>query len=98
MHVDYTPQQKALRAEIRAYFSKLVTPELRSGLEGMEGGPHYREVIRRMGGDGWLGVGWPKEYGGQGRTRGRAADLLRGGPPRGRSAALRDAQHRGPAV
>ncbi len=68
MHVDYTPQQKALRAEIRAYFSKLVTPELRSGLEGMEGGPHYREAIRRMGGDGWLGVGWPKEYGGQGRT------------------------------
>jgi hypothetical protein len=68
VHVDYTPQQKALRAEIRAYFSKLVTPELRAGLEGMEGGPHYREVIRRMGGDGWLGVGWPKEYGGQGRT------------------------------
>ena len=26
MHVDYTPQQKALRAEIRAYFSKLITP------------------------------------------------------------------------
>ncbi len=68
MHVDYTPQQKALRAEIRAYFSKLMTPEVRSSLEGMEGGPKYREIIRRMGDDGWLGVGWPQEYGGQGRT------------------------------
>lgn len=68
MHVDYTPQQKALRAELRAYFSKLMTPEVRAGLEGMEGGPRYREIIRRMGGDGWLGLGWPKQYGGQGRT------------------------------
>jgi alkylation response protein AidB-like acyl-CoA dehydrogenase len=34
----------------------------------MEGGSRYRETIRRIGGDGWLGVGWPKEYGGQGRT------------------------------
>jgi alkylation response protein AidB-like acyl-CoA dehydrogenase len=68
VHVDYTPQQKALRAEIRAYFSKLMTPEVRSGLKGMEGGPRYREIVRRMGDDGWLGIGWPKEYGGQGRT------------------------------
>jgi alkylation response protein AidB-like acyl-CoA dehydrogenase len=68
VHVDYTPQQKALRAEIRAYFSKLMTPEVRSDLKGMEGGPRYREIVRRMGDDGWLGVGWPKEYGGQGRT------------------------------
>ena len=26
----------------------------------------YREIVRQMGKDGWLGVGWPKEYGGQG--------------------------------
>ena len=24
-------------------------------------------VIRRVGADGWLGIGWPKEFGGQGR-------------------------------
>lgn len=29
-------------------------------------GPTYREVIRRMGRDGWLGVGWPTTYGGRG--------------------------------
>ena len=68
MHVDYTPEQKALRAEIRAYFSELITPEVRSDLKGMEGGTRYREIIGRMGADGWLGVGWPKEYGGQGRS------------------------------
>ena len=26
----------------------------------------YREVVRQMGRDGWLGVGWPAEYGGRG--------------------------------
>jgi len=27
-----------------------------------------RDVVRQMGRDGWLGIGWPKEYGGQGRS------------------------------
>jgi hypothetical protein len=68
MHVDYTPEQKALRTELRAYFAKLVTPELRSQLHGLETSPLHKQLIRQMGRDGWLGVGWPKEYGGQGRT------------------------------
>jgi alkylation response protein AidB-like acyl-CoA dehydrogenase len=68
VYVDYSPEQQALRAELRSYFDGLMTPEVRAGLEGMEGGPNYRRVIRRMGADGWLGVGWPREYGGQGRT------------------------------
>jgi len=66
--VDHTPEQKALRAELRAYFAELMTPEIRAGLSGAEGGPAFRRVVRQMGADGWLGVGWPKEYGGQGRT------------------------------
>jgi hypothetical protein len=68
MYIDYTPQQKALRDELRAYFAELMTPELRAGLRGMEGGPVYRETVLQMGKDGWLGVGWPKQYGGQDRT------------------------------
>jgi alkylation response protein AidB-like acyl-CoA dehydrogenase len=28
-----------------------------------------RAVVRQMGADGWLGIGWPKEYGGQGRSQ-----------------------------
>ncbi len=68
MFVEHTPEQKALRQELRAYFEKLLTPEIRAGLVGMEGGPAYSDVVRRMGADGWLGVGWPVKYGGQGRT------------------------------
>ena len=68
MYIDYTPEQKALREELRSYFAKLLTPERRAGLRGMEGGPTYRETVQQMGKDGWLGVGWPEEYGGQGRT------------------------------
>ena len=39
MRVDYTPEQKALRSELRAYFDRLMTPEARRGLGGvMHGG------------------------------------------------------------
>jgi 3-oxocholest-4-en-26-oyl-CoA dehydrogenase alpha subunit len=66
MHVDYTPEQKAIRAEFRAYLDRLLTPEVRAATLGAEGGPVYRETIRRMGRDGWLTPGWPVEHGGKG--------------------------------
>jgi hypothetical protein len=66
MRIDYTEEQKALRRELRAYFDELIPPERRGELRGMEGGPRVRELIRKMGRDGWLGVGWPKEWGGRG--------------------------------
>ncbi len=66
MFIDYTDEQKALRRKLRAYFEELLPPETRAKIRPMEGGPVVRELIRRMGRDGWLGVGWPKEYGGQG--------------------------------
>ena len=71
MHLDFTPEQDALRREIRGYYRDLFTPELRAALDAEWhecGGPVFRHVVGRMGGDGWLGIGWPKEYGGQGRT------------------------------
>ncbi|MDA8343722.1 MAG: acyl-CoA dehydrogenase family protein, partial [Actinomycetota bacterium] len=47
---------------------RLVTPEVRRALdEEGEGGEVFRSVVRQMGADGWLGIGWPEEYGGQGR-------------------------------
>lgn len=66
MFVDLTPEQHALRRRVRDYFQDLMTPELRARLRGKEGGDEYRSVIRKMGRDGWLAVGWPKEHGGQG--------------------------------
>ena len=67
MHVDHTDSQKALRRELRAYFSELMTPDIREATRGNEGGATYKQVIRQLGKDGWLALGWPKEYGGQGR-------------------------------
>jgi len=68
MHLEETPGELALRAELRAYFAELLTDDVRRALDGEgESGEISRSLIRRMGKDGWLGIGWPKEYGGQGR-------------------------------
>ncbi len=70
MHLDFTPEQKKFQTEIRAYFGDMMTEdllhELQTGGEG--GGPLYRKALKQMGSDGLLGVGWPTEYGGQGRS------------------------------
>ncbi len=70
MDFDFTPAQQAFRAELRDYFAKLMSEslvkELRSDTEG--GGPLFRSAMKQMGRDGLLGVGWPTEHGGQGRT------------------------------
>jgi 3-oxo-4-pregnene-20-carboxyl-CoA dehydrogenase beta subunit len=64
--VSLTPEQRALRARLRAYFATLVSPAEREALLTERHGPTYREIVRRMGRDGWLGLGWPVEYGGHG--------------------------------
>ncbi|WP_225727669.1 MULTISPECIES: acyl-CoA dehydrogenase family protein [unclassified Nocardia] len=66
MFVDLTTEQRELRAELRSYFADLVTPEEEAEMAINRHGDAYRAVVRRMGRDGWLGVGWPIEYGGQG--------------------------------
>jgi hypothetical protein len=63
---DLTDSQRALRDELRAYFSGLLSPGERATLLTERHGTVYRDVVRRMGRDGWLGVGWPPEYGGRG--------------------------------
>jgi alkylation response protein AidB-like acyl-CoA dehydrogenase len=72
MHLALEPEQLALREELREYFSALVTPEVRAGLSAATGefgeAGVYKDVIRRLGSDGWLGIGWPAEYGGQARS------------------------------
>ncbi len=66
MHVELTSAQKQLRAELREYFAGLISPEERQAMRRERHGPVFREIVRRMGRDGRLGVGWPVEYGGQG--------------------------------
>ncbi|MFC8199312.1 acyl-CoA dehydrogenase family protein [Streptomyces sp. NPDC057298] len=62
MHLAPTERQRRLRAELRAYFRELM-PEGPSAT-GPDG---QRALLRRIGADGWLGLGWPEAYGGQGR-------------------------------
>jgi alkylation response protein AidB-like acyl-CoA dehydrogenase len=64
--LDLTPEQLALRAELRAYFAGLMSPAEHTELLTERHGAVYRDVVRRMGRDGWLGVGWPQRFGGRG--------------------------------
>ena len=66
MFIDLTPEQAALRDTLRNYFSGLLSPAERIALLTERHGIVYRDVVRRMGRDGWLGVGWPTAYGGRG--------------------------------
>ena len=69
MYIAYSEEQEALREKLRAYYEKLLTPEIREALHRGHGtGKTMRAVVRRMAKDGWLGIGWPVEYGGQGRS------------------------------
>ena len=68
MFLDETAEQRALRKELREYFASLLTPKIRAELGAAgEGSPVFRELVKKMGSDGWLGIGWPVQYGGQGR-------------------------------
>jgi len=72
MDLSYTHGQERLRTELRDYFARLMTPELRHALSAGEGevgtGQAYREVVRQLGRDGWLALSWPAAYGGRGAT------------------------------
>ncbi len=72
MRIGYSPEQEELRRELRSYFNKLMTPERVEALSSVEGeygsGNAYRGTVAQMGKDGWLALGWPKEYGGQARS------------------------------
>lgn len=69
MFVELTTKQQALREEIRAYFAALMTPAALAALhDPAQRITEYRRLVRCIGRDGWLAVGWPEEYGGKGYT------------------------------
>jgi len=69
MHLDLSPEQRALQEQLREYFASLVTPAYVAEMAESEGGgTEYTRVLRKLGADGWLGLGWPRQYGGQDRT------------------------------
>jgi alkylation response protein AidB-like acyl-CoA dehydrogenase len=63
MQLAFTPEQESLKAELRTYFAALVEEIEAEDTDEST----YTRYVRRMGDDGWLGIGWPEEYGGQAR-------------------------------
>ncbi len=64
--VELTADQQKLQHTLRTYFADLVSDEDAEIMMTERHGKTYRAIIERMGTDGWLGVGWPKEFGGHG--------------------------------
>ncbi|WP_329546693.1 acyl-CoA dehydrogenase family protein [Streptomyces sp. NBC_01356] len=63
MHLAPTERQQRLRAELRTYFRDLMP----DGPPPEDDPGSRRALLRRIGADGMLGLGWPVAYGGQGR-------------------------------
>ncbi len=72
MDFGFTAEQEALRQEVVEFIKERVTPdvlgEVETSLEtGM--GPHHHKLLKEIAEKGWVGISWPKEYGGQGGSR-----------------------------
>ena len=65
-NLELSESQRALKAELREYFTGLADEDQRREMATDRHGPTYQKTIRKMGDDGWMGVGWPKQYGGHG--------------------------------
>lgn len=67
MNPELSDHAKQLRAQLRSYFSEIISEQDRRDLVTQtEGGPTFERILRQMGSDGWLGLGFPEEYGGRG--------------------------------
>jgi len=72
MDFAYTPAQEALREEVRQFITENITPGIVEELETTgirRRGPKTRELYQKISDNGWIGISWPKEYGGQAGSR-----------------------------
>ncbi|WP_203335664.1 acyl-CoA dehydrogenase [Nocardioides limicola] len=65
-NLELTEAQRELKARLRDYFTGLVSPAEHHEIAKDRHGPAYKQMVRQMGKDGQMGVGWPVQYGGQG--------------------------------
>ena len=71
MDFRFTPEQDEWRQEVRSTIESLITPELREEMEvgdDVGPGPDGKRFMRALGSRGLLGISWPTEYGGLGRS------------------------------
>ena len=69
MKIELTKNQQKLKDELKEYFSALLNKELLSEMNDPQffegGGPEFKKALKIMGQDGWIGLSWPKEFGGK---------------------------------
>ena len=65
MNFKFSKEEEDFRQEIRDFLDQVLTPEFRESLGGRS---YSREFSMKMGAQGWLGLAWPKEYGGQAKN------------------------------
>ncbi|MBB6626092.1 acyl-CoA dehydrogenase family protein [Nocardioides sp. KIGAM211] len=65
-NLELTAQQRELKATLRDYFTGLVDHDDHREMGVDRHGETYQAMVRRLGDDGWMGIGWPTEYGGHG--------------------------------
>ena len=65
MDFRLTPQDEAFREELSRFLDRELTPDIRQEFEerGLPGRRYYR-FMQKVGERGWLGLTWPREYGG----------------------------------
>ena len=66
-NAELTAEERAFKQEARDYLTRLESDADRDEMRTDRHGSAYHRIIKQMGADGWMGVGWPQEYGGQGR-------------------------------
>ncbi len=74
MDFRFTEEEAAFRDEVRAFLRRELTPEVfakhrDTSEQGMWTAEFTKAFRRKLGAAGYLGMGWPKEYGGGGRSR-----------------------------
>ena len=72
MEFAYTAEQEALRQEVQRFIADNVDGPVReeiSNTDEMSQGPLVRDLRKKVAAKGWVGISWPKEYGGQDGSR-----------------------------
>ncbi len=67
MDFRFTPEQEAFRAEVRAFLDETLTPAFWAHHAAHREPGWSPEFSMAAAARGWLGIAWPKQYGGQGR-------------------------------
>jgi len=79
MDFGYSPEQQALRREVQEFIAANITEAVKAEMSDLNEGfgvspgrynsPNINALFKKIHARGWLGISYPKEYGGQGGDR-----------------------------